>query len=133
MELSGAVEPEASCSWALVAQDELSRPAEKMYEKSDEDDVDTRNSCSVELPAFEQKQLHDLPHDLLVRVVTILPLRERFVYSLSSRFAWNVLHEPVLWREIDLTQCSAQINDAAGAMSNAHLHTHMYIHTHMIT
>ena len=59
------------------------------------------------------ESLHDLPYDVLLRIVDALPIQHRFVYSLTSHLPFRLLHEAVLWREIDLTQCSSCVTDDA--------------------
>ena len=53
--------------------------------------------------------LHELPEDALAHVVGNLDVRQRFLYSLTGRTAWRLLHDPVLWREVDLTACRSAV------------------------
>ena len=53
--------------------------------------------------------LHEMPEDALAYVVGKLDVRMRFLYSLTGRTAWRLLHDPVLWREVDLTPCRSAV------------------------
>jgi hypothetical protein len=53
--------------------------------------------------------LHEMPDDALAYVVGKMDVRQRFLYSLTGRTAWRLLHDPVLWREVDLTPCRSAV------------------------
>mmetsp|Transcript_12187 Transcript_12187/g.19700 ORF Transcript_12187/g.19700 Transcript_12187/m.19700 type:complete len:506 (+) Transcript_12187:217-1734(+) len=52
-----------------------------------------------------------LPFDLIVRILSLLSLRDRAAASRVSKRFRGCAHDPTLWREVDLTYLGARVTD----------------------
>jgi hypothetical protein len=42
----------------------------------------------------------DMPRDVLLAIMQLLSVRERFVFALTARANWSLLHSPELWERV---------------------------------
>jgi len=91
-----------------ASDDPLSEGKELQFDLDEREEEEEEEE--EEFPALAS--LFSLPRDLQLRVMALVPERNRLLATSVSKPLRRLVQDPLLWRHVNLTSCSSHITDA---------------------